>query len=151
MLRSTVVFKQNNRAPPIKKKLTHIPGSILQVPTTQLAKINVDQKFVELTADVLDFFLYIVYRILCSLYIIPLKHTNEYSSFMLIIPFLTIDREITNSERFSALYFGSVMSLFDATDEEALLLLIVAPADGDACCCWHIVMVVVVVVGLLLF
>ena len=31
---------------------TH-PYSILQVPTTQLAKMSIDLKFVELTADVL--------------------------------------------------------------------------------------------------
>ena len=30
--------------------------SLLQVPTTQLANMSVDPKFVELTADVLDFF-----------------------------------------------------------------------------------------------
>ena len=35
---------------PIK---TH-PYSILQVPTTQLAKMSIDLKFVELTADVLE-------------------------------------------------------------------------------------------------
>ena len=37
---------------PIK---TH-PCSILQVPTTQLAKMSIDLKFVELTADVLEIF-----------------------------------------------------------------------------------------------
>ena len=31
--------------------------SILQVPTTQLAKMSIDLKFVELTADVLEIFL----------------------------------------------------------------------------------------------
>ena len=31
------------------------PFSILQVPTTLLAKMSIDLKFVELTADVLDF------------------------------------------------------------------------------------------------
>ena len=31
--------------------------SILQVPTTQLANMNVDLKFVELTADVLEIFM----------------------------------------------------------------------------------------------
>ena len=31
--------------------------SILQVPTTQLAKISIDPKFAELTADVLEVFL----------------------------------------------------------------------------------------------
>ena len=40
--------------PPILKKLTHI---VLQVPTTQLAKLSIDPKFVELTADVLEIFL----------------------------------------------------------------------------------------------
>ena len=34
---------------------TH-PHSILQVPTTQLAKMSIDLKFVELTADVLEIF-----------------------------------------------------------------------------------------------
>ena len=34
---------------------------ILQVPTTQLAKMSIDLKFVELTADVLDFFLIKLY------------------------------------------------------------------------------------------
>ena len=35
---------------------TH-PHSTLQVPTTQLANMSVDPKFVELTADVLEIFL----------------------------------------------------------------------------------------------
>ena len=35
---------------------TH-PHSILRVPTTQLAKMNIDLKFVELTADVLEHYL----------------------------------------------------------------------------------------------
>ena len=35
---------------------TH-PHGILQVPTTQLAKMSIDLKFVELTADVLEIFL----------------------------------------------------------------------------------------------
>ena len=35
---------------------TH-PHSILQVPTTQLAKMSIDPKFVELTAGVLEIFL----------------------------------------------------------------------------------------------
>ena len=35
---------------------TH-PHSILQVPTTQLAKMSIDPKFVELTADVLEIYL----------------------------------------------------------------------------------------------
>ena len=34
-----------------------LPHSILQVPTTQLAKMSIDPKFVELTADVLEIFL----------------------------------------------------------------------------------------------
>ena len=34
---------------------TH-PHSILQVPTTKLAKMSIDPKFVELTADVLEIF-----------------------------------------------------------------------------------------------
>ena len=38
--------------PPNKTHLFYI----LQVPTTQLAKTSIDLKFVELTADVLDFF-----------------------------------------------------------------------------------------------
>ena len=37
---------ESNRNPLIRKKLTHI------VPTTQLAKMSIDPKFVELTADV---------------------------------------------------------------------------------------------------
>ena len=40
---------------PLSEK-TH-PHRILQVPTTQLAKMSVDPKFVELTADVLRIFL----------------------------------------------------------------------------------------------
>ena len=36
-------------------KKTH-PHSILQVQTTQLAKMSIDPKFVELTADVLEVF-----------------------------------------------------------------------------------------------
>ena len=35
---------------------TH-PHSILQVPTTQLTKMSIDPKFVELTADVLEIFI----------------------------------------------------------------------------------------------
>ena len=35
---------------------TH-PHRILQVPTTQLAKMSIDPKFVELTADVLEIYL----------------------------------------------------------------------------------------------
>ena len=40
------------------KKQTH---PYLQVPTTQLAKMGIDPKFVELTADVLNFFFYKMY------------------------------------------------------------------------------------------
>ena len=36
---------------------TH-PHGILQVPTTQLAKMSIDLKFVKLTADVLEIFYY---------------------------------------------------------------------------------------------
>ena len=43
-----------------RRSKTH-PYSILQVPTTQLAKMSIDLKFVELTADVLKIFL-IKYR-----------------------------------------------------------------------------------------
>ena len=43
-------------------KETH-PHSILQVPTTQLAKMSIDLKFVELTADVLAIYFYkIIYK-----------------------------------------------------------------------------------------
>ena len=45
--------KQNG---PSHYEKTH-PHSILQVPTTQLAKITIDPKFVDLTADVLEIFL----------------------------------------------------------------------------------------------
>ena len=41
---------------PSNYEKTH-PHSILQVPTTQLAKMSIDPKFVELTADVLEIFL----------------------------------------------------------------------------------------------
>ena len=51
------IFKQNCKTPPIEKKLTHKVPGILQVPTTQLAKMTIDPKFVELTADVLEIFL----------------------------------------------------------------------------------------------
>ena len=34
-----------------------LPNSILQVPTTQLAKRSIDPKFVKLTADILEIFL----------------------------------------------------------------------------------------------
>ena len=42
------------------EKLTHIV--YFQVPTTQLAKMSMDPKFVELTADVLEMFSKIVLR-----------------------------------------------------------------------------------------
>ena len=54
-----------NGNPPNKK--TH-PYSILQVPTTQLAKMSFDPKFVELTADVLKVF-FIIYIIIVYIYI----------------------------------------------------------------------------------
>ena len=41
---------------PRKIRKTH-PHSTLQAPTTQLAKMSIDPKFVELTADVLNVFL----------------------------------------------------------------------------------------------
>ena len=44
---------KKNRTPP-NKKLTHI------VPTAQLVKMSIDPKFVELTADVLKIFSYMV-------------------------------------------------------------------------------------------
>ena len=47
-------FKQKNRTPPIKKKLPHA------VPKTQLAKMSVDPKFIELTADVLKIFFFLI-------------------------------------------------------------------------------------------
>ena len=40
---------------PSHHKKTH-PHSILRVPTTQLANMSIDPKFVELTADVLEIF-----------------------------------------------------------------------------------------------
>ena len=49
------IKKQKNRTPPIRKSY---PQSILKVPTTQLAKMSIDPNFVELTADVLEIFLY---------------------------------------------------------------------------------------------
>ena len=41
--------------PPLRKNSP--TWYILQVPTTQLAKMSIDLKFVELTADVLEIFL----------------------------------------------------------------------------------------------
>ena len=49
------ILKQKNRTPPIKKKLTHIVYSTYQ--QTWLAKMSIDPKFVELTAEVLKAFL----------------------------------------------------------------------------------------------
>ena len=43
--------------PPVMKKFTHIVYYKYEVPTTQLAKMSIDPKFVELTADVLEIFL----------------------------------------------------------------------------------------------
>ena len=51
----TYLKTQEKRSPPIMKK-TH-PHSMLHVPTTQLAKMSIDPKFFELTADVLEIFL----------------------------------------------------------------------------------------------
>ena len=48
------VFQQYD--PSHYEKLTQTHG-ILQVPTTQLAKMRIDPKFVELTADILEIFL----------------------------------------------------------------------------------------------
>ena len=48
------VFEQNNMTASHNKK--NRPHSILQVPTTQLAKMSIYPKFVDLTADVFDFF-----------------------------------------------------------------------------------------------
>ena len=47
------VFFSTKQYDPSHYAKTH-PHSILQVPTTQLAKISIDPKFVELTADVLE-------------------------------------------------------------------------------------------------
>ena len=49
------IYYQNKIIGPLPLRKTH-PHSILQVPTTQLASMTVDPKFVELTADVLTFF-----------------------------------------------------------------------------------------------
>ena len=48
-------FKTKEQDPSYEEK-TH-PQSVLHVPTTQLAKMSIDPKFVELTADVLKIFL----------------------------------------------------------------------------------------------
>ena len=42
----------------LRRTLLEHPHSILQVPTTQLAKMSIDLKFVEITADVLEFFFF---------------------------------------------------------------------------------------------
>ena len=48
-----IAKKRTKDKTPLNK--TH-PYSTLQVPTTKLAKMSIDLKFVELTADVLDIF-----------------------------------------------------------------------------------------------
>ena len=53
----TIISGQKIRPLPIK---TH-PHSTLQVPTTQLATMSIDLKFVELTADALEIFYIIFY------------------------------------------------------------------------------------------
>ena len=50
----TLAIIVDNKIGPLPTK-TH-PFSILQVPTTQLAKMSIGLKFVELTADVLEIF-----------------------------------------------------------------------------------------------
>ena len=52
LLQLTTIVNQEIGSLPIK---TH-PYSMLQLPTTQLAKMSIDLKFVELTADVLEIF-----------------------------------------------------------------------------------------------
>ena len=59
---------------------TH-PYSILQVPTTQLAKMSIDLKFVELTADVLEIF-FIKYVLNTASYV---SGKTAYSVFLLLI------------------------------------------------------------------
>ena len=44
---------------------------MLQVPTTQLAKMSIDSKFVELTADVLQIF-FSTYGIYLQMYTLPI-------------------------------------------------------------------------------
>ena len=56
-----------------RRSKTH-PYSILQVPTTQLAKMSIDLKFVELTADVLEiFFIKWVFTLLRDSRCVPKK------------------------------------------------------------------------------
>ena len=50
------VFFFTKQYDPSHYEKTH-PHSISQVPTTQLAKMSIDPKFVELTADVLAIFI----------------------------------------------------------------------------------------------
>ena len=52
-----MVWVQENMTILTHYENTH-PQSILQVPTTQLAKTSIDPKFVELTAGVLKIFLF---------------------------------------------------------------------------------------------
>ena len=49
------VFFFTKQYDPSHYEKTH-PQSILQVPTTQLANMSIDPKFVELTADVVEIF-----------------------------------------------------------------------------------------------
>ena len=49
--------KLNERIGPFPSSEKTHPHSTLQVPTTQLARMSIDSKFVELTADVLELFL----------------------------------------------------------------------------------------------
>ena len=49
------IFFFNKIVGPLPLRKTH-PHSILQVPTTQLANMSIDPKFVELTADVFEIF-----------------------------------------------------------------------------------------------
>ena len=54
---------------PSHYKKTH-PHRILQVPTTQLANMSIDSKFVELKADVLDFcYSNIINKVWCGHYL----------------------------------------------------------------------------------
>ena len=50
------MFLLTKQYDPSHYEKTH-PHNILQVPTTQLAKMSIDPKFVELTADVLEILL----------------------------------------------------------------------------------------------
>ena len=49
----------------IQIQILYTRSSILQVPTTQLAKMSIDLKFVELTADVLEMFFYKMQILIC--------------------------------------------------------------------------------------